>query len=580
MNQRLLPDLPVFEVPSRVGRLVYAPGRLAWLGASETMQKSIPQPILEAAATAASNWMKQARSPFMPVCLSLNLTNQCLLDCQYCFARAPERNRRQESLNLSAIIAAARLVVGFCLTRKQPFQLVFTGGGEPTLEWDSLQAAVRETRTLAESSGIEWKSYIATNGCTSGTRLRWLARNVGKIGLSCDGPADIHNLQRPTAHLNPSLDVIERAAELIQKEGGQFSVRTTITPASFARQPEIVRWLCERLHAREIRFEPVYSTAPGMGFQPEDATRFVCEFMTAQQVAAELGADLSLSGVRLDELHGPHCSVSKDVLHLRADGTATTCFHSCTEASPEGAIYTVGCFDRQTGRYRLDSRRIAQLRAVAARIPSRCMECLNAYHCARSCPDWCLLRDSPQSDDFAPDFRCRVARQITTAWLIEAGARCRERIGDPSSERIKEFVGCSEERVDAGCVIRDWISLGPDTEPPRSLPAPLWVRRGFQMAGESAWQRISEYLRHAPDGPLSVYVHVPFCRVRCGFCDCYATPVTKGPNRTVEAFAKAVLAEIDSWCLCRPLLPASVTTVHFGGNAHHSASQCLRGDRQ
>lgn len=582
MIQRLLSDLPVFGVLSRAGTAVYAPGRLAWFGDSKPTQGAIPQSILEAAVATVQDWAALARAPFMPVCLTLNLTNRCLLNCSYCFAKfLPDRNRRQEQPDSSAILAAARLVIESCQTRKKPFQIVFSGGGEPTLAWDSLQAVVRKTRALAESRGIEWKSYIATNGCTSATRLRWLARNISKIGLSCDGPPDIHDLQRPTADLRPSAGDIKRAADILRKGGSEFAVRATITPASALRQAEIVRWLCERLGARQIRFEPVYHAAPGMEFRPEDASRFVCEFLAAQQVARELGADLSLSGVRLDELHGPHCNVLKDVLHLRPDGTATACFLSCTGASLGAAIYTIGCLDNKTGQYRLDSRRIAQLRGMAARLPSRCKECLNAYHCARSCPDLCLLSEPLQPDDSEPDFRCRVARQLTTAWLLDAGARCRSKAPDPSSERIKQFLAGVEAQVHVARVVSDWISLGPDAPTARSLPAPLWIRRGFQMDREEAWRRISGYLRNTrTDGPLSVYVHVPFCRLRCGFCDCYAEPVAKGSNRSIGAFAKG-LPRRDR---CVGLVSASFASLDHNralrrGNAQQSARRCLWCDR-
>jgi putative oxygen-independent coproporphyrinogen III oxidase len=61
--------------------------------------------------------------------------------------------------------------------------------------------------------------------------------------------------------------------------------------------------------------------------------------------------------------------------------------------------------------------------------------------------------------------------------------------------------------------------------------------------------------------PLGIYIHVPFCAVRCGYCD-FNTYVSAGPGQQ-EGFVQAALAELR---LAREELgtrPAS--TVFFGG---------------
>ena len=67
-----------------------------------------------------------------------------------------------------------------------------------------------------------------------------------------------------------------------------------------------------------------------------------------------------------------------------------------------------------------------------------------------------------------------------------------------------------------------------------------------------------------PDEPISLYLHVPFCRDMCWYCGCN----TKATRRTepVEQFADSLLAEID---LIASLLPAQmkVSHVHWGGGS-------------
>lgn len=67
---------------------------------------------------------------------------------------------------------------------------------------------------------------------------------------------------------------------------------------------------------------------------------------------------------------------------------------------------------------------------------------------------------------------------------------------------------------------------------------------------------------HSVRRPLGVYVHVPFCRVHCPYCDFYTYPSARGRQ---DEFALAVVREID-------LSPArlctdryQVETIYFGG---------------
>lgn len=69
------------------------------------------------------------------------------------------------------------------------------------------------------------------------------------------------------------------------------------------------------------------------------------------------------------------------------------------------------------------------------------------------------------------------------------------------------------------------------------------------------------------DVPLSAYVHVPFCRVRCGYCDfnTYTADELRGAKR--EDYASSVIEEID---LARRVLEDAdgvreLDTVFFGG---------------
>ena len=68
--------------------------------------------------------------------------------------------------------------------------------------------------------------------------------------------------------------------------------------------------------------------------------------------------------------------------------------------------------------------------------------------------------------------------------------------------------------------------------------------------------------------PLSLYVHVPFCRVRCGYCDFNTYTVGFGPGAQVGDYAPSVLAEasLAARVMADSGLPErEAQTVFFGG---------------
>ena len=60
--------------------------------------------------------------------------------------------------------------------------------------------------------------------------------------------------------------------------------------------------------------------------------------------------------------------------------------------------------------------------------------------------------------------------------------------------------------------------------------------------------------------PLSVYVHIPFCTVKCGYCDFNAYA---GMDGLKVSYGDALVAEIDAWG--HAFAGREITTIGFGG---------------
>ncbi|MBR5020129.1 MAG: radical SAM family heme chaperone HemW [Oscillospiraceae bacterium] len=63
--------------------------------------------------------------------------------------------------------------------------------------------------------------------------------------------------------------------------------------------------------------------------------------------------------------------------------------------------------------------------------------------------------------------------------------------------------------------------------------------------------------------PLGIYIHIPFCRSKCAYCDFYSLPCQERNNVLMQRYLKALCAHIKE---CGALAPNyKVDTIYFGG---------------
>ena len=598
--RRLDPDRPVFELASGSASVFYAPGALAAATSEQARQvraalrQSIPthptaQRLVSAARMAAETWSKRMASPFRPRTLVVYVGAECALDCGYCFTaglREPDASLGAGVLSGRAVLIAARHVLKHCARAGEPFRLVVPGAGEPALALPLLEHTARETRSLASQTGVPWSGHVATSGVMSDEQARRLAVCFDSVGLSCDGPPDIQDKQRPLRSGGATSRRVEGTSRVLRSAGARLSVRATITPETVERQVEIVEYLFAELGARTLRFEPVYRTLTGgrAAFEPSQAAWFARHFLMAQRRASKLGGKLTIVGIRIDETHGPFCSTLNNALHLALDGAISTCFFAADGKTAPMPALVVGRVDEVSGELWLDHERIACHRQQAGEPPRRCRECLCVLHCARECPEHCYALSGPADPSSEPGFRCRLHRRLAEAWILEAASPLLDKLRPSSaapapvrmemSESVARRLRTEQARLDTAALLAQWEPVKDRlTHKSRALPAPIWVKRGFDHDGAQAWSALKAQVACSDAAaPVSIYVHVPFCDRRCPFCDCHSRRLASRDRDIERAFEQALLREVGAWASLRTLQSRPVTTVHFGGGTPN----CLR----
>lgn len=76
-------------------------------------------------------------------------------------------------------------------------------------------------------------------------------------------------------------------------------------------------------------------------------------------------------------------------------------------------------------------------------------------------------------------------------------------------------------------------------------------------------------LERSDSGPISIYIHVPFCRSPCYYCGC--TRVIARRDETIEAYVQRLLAEIEMTGARLPYR-RKIQQLHFGGGTPTSLS--------
>ena len=146
--------------------------------------------------------------------LTLELTHQCNLACEYCiFGKHYPQTRQRSDASMS--LDTAKSAVARFLSHKPNDPSIGFYGGEPLLEFELMKEIVAFAEQLAAENGLEARFNVTTNGTLlSEERIHYLVAHKFAVVISVDGNKESHDRYRVfknTAHPGPprgSFDVI------------------------------------------------------------------------------------------------------------------------------------------------------------------------------------------------------------------------------------------------------------------------------------------------------------------------------------------------------------------------------------
>jgi uncharacterized protein len=93
------------------------------------------------------------------------------------------------------------------------------------------------------------------------------------IGVSLDGPADLHNTYRVDKGGKPTFERVLAGIDLLKRHGVDFNILTTLHAGNADRPLEVYRFLRDEVGARHLQFIPIVERDNATGFQEGDAIR-------------------------------------------------------------------------------------------------------------------------------------------------------------------------------------------------------------------------------------------------------------------------------------------------------------------
>ncbi len=186
----------------------------------------------------------------------------CNLDCDYCFFLSKEMLYPGSRFRMAADLQ--ELYIGQLLAaHRGAREVVFAWqGGEPTLMGVEFFGRAIELIEQLRQPGQQVLNTLQTNGTLLTDEWgEFLAANRFLVGISIDGPREIHDRYRVDKGGKPTFDKVIRGLDVLRRHAVDYNVLTTVHHANERRGREVYRFLRDECGAEYMQFIPIVERA-------------------------------------------------------------------------------------------------------------------------------------------------------------------------------------------------------------------------------------------------------------------------------------------------------------------------------
>lgn len=186
-------------------------------------------------------------------------TAYCNLNCSYCYL-SEESRQSKGAMSTDVIQKVAENILSSKFTGKH-IRFSWHSGEPMVLKPDYYKEAmsiILETNRAINGSNVKVDFDIQTNGTLineAWCKLILEMEGLLLIGVSCDGPAALHNIYRTNWSGRPSHSSTERGMKLLASNNIQFDITAVISPESLSQPKAFLEYFSKfKSHIREFHY--------------------------------------------------------------------------------------------------------------------------------------------------------------------------------------------------------------------------------------------------------------------------------------------------------------------------------------
>ncbi len=325
---------------------------------------------------------------------------QCNLNCAYCFFLKKDQLYPDSTFRMSDEVMESYVRQ----TIEAQLPSIAWQGGEPTLmSLDFFRRVVAvEKKYLKPGQTIE--NTIQTNGILLNEEwCHFLRDHNFLVGLSLDGPRELHDVYRRDKAENPTFDKVVEAVRLLQRCGVEFNILCTVNAINSQHPLEVYRFFRDELKAQYLQLIPIVERDNATGNQ--EGTHVTARSVQPDVYGAFLIAIFDewlkkdvgtlfvpfFDSVLTSYVYGessmcvlrPTCG---DALALEHNGDLYACDHFVEPKHLLGNIMETPLPDLIAGKKQTEFGQ-----SKAEHLPNSCRECRFLFTCHGECPKNRLL---------------------------------------------------------------------------------------------------------------------------------------------------------------------------------------------
>ncbi|WP_048155388.1 anaerobic sulfatase maturase [Methanosarcina sp. Kolksee] len=181
----------------------------------------------------------------------------CNLACSYCFFLDKELLYPGSRFRMSDEVLG-NYIRQLIAAHRSPQVTVAWQGGEPTLMGIDFYRRAIELQEKYKKPGMTFENTMQTNGTLLDDEwCRFFKENNFLIGISIDGPREVHDAYRVDKRGNGTFDQVMKGLRLLQKHGVEYNVLTTVNRVNANYPLEVYHFLRDEAGTDWMQFIPV-----------------------------------------------------------------------------------------------------------------------------------------------------------------------------------------------------------------------------------------------------------------------------------------------------------------------------------